>query len=93
MEDDLWGHRPEEWGKKPRHRPPQKWCPTQWDGSWERTIQFWRDPDTGVEMEQLGWSRNLLEMDGHEDCCRHSWPKFYPLGEPKPSTYWDDLED
>lgn len=56
----------------------------EWLGEWVRTTvsTYTTDPDGGPgdwERDQPVWMREYLQLDGHEDCCHHTWPVFLPL--------------
>lgn len=56
------------WGRKPRKdiKPP---LDRQWTEDWKRAVV-----SAGNHQWEPIWSRNALELDGHEECCRHVWP-------------------
>lgn len=63
---DAAGHVP----PVPEMDPPQRWCPTAWDGDWQAT-HAWH---TGMDPDDQGepvWFREFRLLDGHEDCCNH----------------------
>lgn len=65
MNDDTWGRPP-----RRKARPGTKWL-----GRWERrTVHF--VGEGGKVRRQRAWVREYLELDGHEECCRHVWPVY-----------------
>ena len=62
---------PSEWGEPPLDRDTTRW---RREGDWQRTIT-WQLGD-GYRAEHLAWYAEFLELDGHEDCCHHTWPSF-----------------
>lgn len=68
------------WGATLTRKPRMPLRPHyQWDGEWELGKGGIYDGEKWVR--GMMWSRNRLELDGHEDCCHHSWPVFVQVGE------------
>lgn len=51
----------------------------RWVGEWE-LVDGWTY-DGEKTMRGKFWTRERLELDGHEDCCQHQWPVFIEVGE------------
>lgn len=59
----------EAWGLHPPEADPTRYRPK---GPWTRIVSW--SYDGYCEREDLAWYREYIELDGHEECCGHSWP-------------------
>jgi len=65
---------PDEWGNPPpdlNGLDPKRWAR---EGEWRRNIVWSLGP--GYDAQYLVWYAEFLELDGHEECCHHTWPSF-----------------
>ncbi len=62
-------------------RPPRRPAPKRgrWISEW--TLSDYWTYDGERTLRGKAWFRDYLQLDGHEDCCHHTWQVYVTVGE------------